>query len=203
MSELILLSEWQKSQIEFWRKIEGYSDFDVSNFGNIRTWRVKKGRKGKGLGCDYVRGNTSRPVPVRLHRQGYLNCALFSSKTGKAIKFVHVLVAKAFVPNPMKRPEVNHITGCKWVNHSDGLQWTTRTLNIRHAFKYGLFKAHKRQGENGSQAKLTEQQVREIHQRGCAGESGASLAREFAVTRTITCRIINGTLWKHLNLGGQ
>lgn len=53
---------------------------------------------------------------------------------------IHRLVAEAFVPNPNGYPEVNHIDGNKLNNHASNLEWVTRSMNQKHAWKSGLQK---------------------------------------------------------------
>lgn len=61
---------------------------------------------------------------------------------GKVIhKDVHRLIAENFIPNPEKKPEVNHIDGNKLNNKIDNLEWVTRIENLIHARDNGLTKA--------------------------------------------------------------
>lgn len=61
---------------------------------------------------------------------------------------VHRLVAKAFIPNPNDKPQVNHIDGNKRNNSVDNLEWVTSKENTAHAFATGLIKHERRLGDH-------------------------------------------------------
>lgn len=79
-------------------------------------------------------------------------------------RHVYRLVAEAFIPNPDKKPQVNH----KYVINSDdksdndinNLEWTTCKENINHAWKNGLSKP--KRGEKNPRASTTEEEVRYV-----------------------------------------
>lgn len=73
-----------------------------------------------------------------LDEDGYLYVKLY--KNGKGTKKrIHRLVAETFIPNPDNKPTVNHIDGDKLNNHYLNLEWATRSEQIKHAIKTGLF----------------------------------------------------------------
>ena len=85
------------------------------------------------------------------------------SKAGKGKSFLrHVLVAKAFLPNPLNLPEVNHLKG-KDFNSVEDLEWCTTLKNQRHSIENSL---------NG--AKLSEEACKDIAEnaspRGAGGK---------------------------------
>ena len=81
----------------------------------------------------------SRFQKTRLNNYGYTEVRL--TKDGKTTTtFIHILIAKAFIPNPYNKPEVNHINGIKTDNRIENLEWCTHSENINHAYKMGLLK---------------------------------------------------------------
>ena len=56
----------------------------------------------------------------------------------KKSHLVHRLVSVAFIPNPEKKPHVNHRDGNKLNNTTSNLEWVTRSENELHAHSIGL-----------------------------------------------------------------
>lgn len=54
-------------------------------------------------------------------------------------RYLAVLVAEAFIPNPHNYPEVRHLDGNPHNNHVSNLQWGTHTDNMRDAKRHGTF----------------------------------------------------------------
>lgn len=68
---------------------------------------------------------------------GYVQQTL--RKDGKAyMRYMHRMVAEAFIPNPDHLPEVNHKDGNKQNNSVSNLEWVGRSENMTHAYRNGL-----------------------------------------------------------------
>lgn len=105
---------------EIWKPVPEYAGYyEVSNLGRIR--RIKTGKILKGYLNEYYR------------------VVLTVDSKGKDYS-VHRLVAMTFIPNPENKPDVNHIDGNKLNNRVDNLEWTTRSENMKHAYRTGLYK---------------------------------------------------------------
>lgn len=68
---------------------------------------------------------------------GYMTVCLPSIGGSKT---VHRIVAETFIPNPDRKPCVNHINGDKSDNRVENLEWVTHSENAIHAYKNGLKK---------------------------------------------------------------
>jgi hypothetical protein len=110
---------------EFFKDIEGYEGlYQVSNLGRVKSLIYR------GIKRDKV-------LKAGVDTQGYLSVNLYKSGKCKS-KNVHRLVALAFVPNPDKKAQVNHINALKEDNCVNNIEWSTPSENIRHAINKGL-----------------------------------------------------------------
>ena len=51
---------------------------------------------------------------------------------------VHRLISEHFIDNPNNYTEINHIDGDKLNNNINNLEWSTRNLNMIHAYETKL-----------------------------------------------------------------
>ncbi len=102
---------------EIWKDIIGYENlYKVSNLG-----RVKSLHNGK-----------ERILKQAFDGWGYLIVSLCKNGINKTPK-VHRLVAEAFIPNPNKLSQINHIDEDKTNNCIDNLEWCTNKYNQRYS----------------------------------------------------------------------
>jgi len=108
---------------ELWKDIEGFENYQISNLGRV-----------KSIGRFDTRGKywSEKILKVRLHPRGY--CFVHLRKDGKYVyKFIHRLVAEAFIPNPNGLSDVKHLDEDLSNNIVYNLQWYDHS----HAITYG------------------------------------------------------------------
>ena len=111
------------TESEVWKDVAGYEGvYQVSNKGNVRSVARKDsiGRKCGG-----------RMLKPGYDKDGYLRVNIYKNGKQKT-RFIHRLVAGAFVPNPNGYSEINHRDENKVNNYANNLEWCTREYNNNH-----------------------------------------------------------------------
>lgn len=72
-----------------------------------------------------------REMKLRDNGNGYLTVMLYDDEKGKR-KYVHRIVAEAFIPNPNNLPQVNHKDENKKNNSVENLEWCTCYYNLTY-----------------------------------------------------------------------
>lgn len=119
---------------EDWKKIEGWECYEVSNLGRVRVKTrtvidkngVAKIRKGRIL-----KGSKGK--------LGYITVTLVEGQRRERL-LVHRIVAKAFIPNPLNKPCINHIDNTPSNNIVSNLEWCTPQENTNWMIAQGRFK---------------------------------------------------------------
>ena len=179
-----------KERKEFWKIIEEFPKYLVSNKGRIKILSTLEDKK------------------VFVKDDGYIATTLVNGK--QSYKYVHRLVAEAFVKNKHNKPQVNHINGIKGDNRAENLEWVTPAENIRHAIDTGLLKYKKKEkeiknskyslGEEVNGSKLTPEEVIEIRVLWEYREyKQTELADMFNVDPRTINHVITRRQWKHID----
>lgn len=106
---------------EIWKAINEYEGlYEVSNYGRIRSVdRVVNGRHG------VINGKI---LSFSDNGIGYKTVCL-CKENNKKTKYIHRLVAEAFIPNPQKLTEINHKNEKRNDNNVENLEWCTKKYN--------------------------------------------------------------------------
>ena len=141
--------------VEGWRDIEGFEGlYQISNLGRVKSlerhicyydtrWgryvdKVNKERILKSV------GDTYQIIQLRKDNKYFP-------------KYIHRLVASAFIPNPENKPEVNHKDRNPRNNRLDNLEWVTSKENTLHLISSGYD-----MGANTRGKQLTDEHKRKI-----------------------------------------
>lgn len=183
--------------MEQWKDIVGYEGYyEVSSLGRVRSKeRILPHNVNDGI---YVKKPKILKTQVK---KGYVFVTVSIDGVRKSLP-VHRLVAKAFLPNPENKPQVNHIDGDKTNNKLDNLEFATAKENVDHAVSIGLIK----KGSRSNLAVLNEDIVREIKIKLNKGDTQISIVRwleatyGIKVSRGLIGRISNGSAWSQVTI---
>lgn len=184
---LFFPNEFVRYPDEEWRDIDGFDGrYQISNHGNIQH-RVGGDAYG---GYTYLMMRTVNNV-------GYRSVSLYVSPRKARKYLIHQLVARAFIPNPENKPDVNHINGVKYDNFVENLEWVTPKENSEHAVRTGLIsQAQVRQAQYSNRINNgTRMYCPELHKIFL----GYKAVRKFFGISSTT---INAMLHDHLSYGG-
>lgn len=176
---------------EIWKPVVGYEGlYEISNIGRVKSLEKTVNTFG---------GHTLRRKERFLRPQefttGYYFVILCDNTQRKHCS-IHRLVADAFIPNPEKKPDVNHKDFNRKNNLVENLEWVTKRENIVHAFT--KVDRNTARGERNSKAKLKESDAIEIRKLKREGVDTKRLAEIYQLNCSTINRISNGTYWKHV-----
>ena len=107
---------------ETWKMINGFPNYEVSTYGNVRNAKT---------------GRILKPF-IENKQKHYLRVELFNNGKGHKL-YVHVLVAKAFLPDTGRNPDGTLMKGHHQVNHRDENKRNNNVLNLEWTdYKYNL-----------------------------------------------------------------
>lgn len=161
---------------EVWAVIEGFERYEVSNLGRVRA---------------IATGHLLRIRPSSYN--GYIMVGM-RADGGQRTMRVHALVARAFVPNPDGKQQVDHLDGDRTNNAAANLEWVTARENRQRAVARGSSGAAT---NPNFRFKLTPADVNLIR---TSAESARVLADRFGVDNTTISRVRRGVSWKHSHL---
>jgi len=171
--------------MEIWKKIKGFENYEVSNYGNVKGLEIKT-----SFGCSY-KILPERKMKPWSDKKGYLyiDISIFPNKKRFLL---HRLVAITFIENTLNKPQINHKDGNKSNNHVSNLEWCTAKENLKHAVDTGL---NKKDGIYNYNSKLLKEHVIEI--RKMKG-SQKNIAKIYNVSQTCVSAIKRQKTYKNI-----
>ena len=166
---------------EVWRKIAGFPEYRVSNFGRVKNAKDEL-------------------LKSHLSHNGYPRLSIRNGGPSN-LMMVHRLVAEAFLEKPIGFDEtyqVNHKDGDKENNRKSNLEWVTPAENLQHAVETGL----KPRGEACNNAILTEKQVHSICKRLVKGQTVNEIRKQMNLmdlSEQAVRNIRQRKTWKHIS----
>lgn len=164
------------SEVEIWKSIQNYPDYEVSNLGRVRSYK-------RSLFEPHI-------LARKLCKTGYYAVGL--SKPGSKTNWanIHRLVAFAFVEGYFEGADVCHKNNIRTDSRACNLRWGTRSSNIMDKHEHGTMPL----GEKHHNSKLTQESVEFV--RSNPSISLAELGRKFGVTRQTIWFVRHNKMWK-------
>jgi hypothetical protein len=176
---------------EAWRPIEGYEGlYEVSSKGRVRsiarvTTRLHRGKI-------VTQTIVERILKATVLKIGYEAVGL--SKEGRvSTKYVHELVAGAFIGPRPPRHHICHCDGIGTHNSLENLRYDLPTGNAADRRLHGTDAV----GENNPRCVYTNEQVALLKSQ-MGSKSNAELSRMYGIPRTTISSIRTGRNWSHI-----
>lgn len=178
---------------ELWKTVVGFSGYEVSNHGHVRSILMRQGCRAKikqGILRGWTKFYHGKPVAVMIGLR----------KEGQTFEYrLHRLVLEAFIGPCPDGMEGCHGDGNPLNNHLDNLRWDTHIANVADCIRHGRkTKPPIRIGEKHHNTKLTAQDILFIRSVQMRRGSKAELARKFNVAQITITRILRRKVWVHL-----
>lgn len=174
---------------EIWACIEGFDNcYEVSNKGRVRSHCARKPK------LPHIMRPSTLPA-------GYKTVRLGKSKKLAKSRYVHRLVAFAFVEGYRDGYVVNHIDFDPANNQSSNLEWVTVKGNVAHTIAAGRRVAVGLKGSAHGNAKLTEKDVatiRKNYKRRCPRFGQKAMCRKYNISPSMMTYIVTNKYWTHI-----
>lgn len=153
-----------------WKVFPGDPRYEVSTLGEIRNRRT---------------GRIRKPVPIK---NGYMT-VMFSSP--RILRYLHRIVLETFRGACPEGREASHLNGDRKDNRLYNLRWETREQNLSRRVKHQT----SYHGRRNPAAKLTDEDVQSILEKGSTGLSHVEIGKLFDVSRSTVGRILRKESW--------
>lgn len=167
---------------ERWRQISGFSWYDVSSEGRVRTWKPDRPSQKRAR-------KTPKIMKLRKDRDGYLRVTLTDDDGKKKVMRIHIMVARAFL-GPAKGRLVLHKKNKRDKPCLSNLEYGSYEDNTDDKYISGTHQM----GERNSRAEINRKQAKEIWR--LKGKSTQTeIAEVYDISRQAVSDIHRGITW--------
>lgn len=171
-----------------YKDIKDFENYAIDEKGNV----LSKNRDSVNT-LGHVHHIKERILKQQQTKSGYCQVSLMQDKK-RTVKYVHILVAEAFLEKNNIKDVVNHMDGNKSNNHVENLEWCSYSNNNQHAYDSKL----KKRGEDFYNAKLTEDKVREIRALNKDNYTYQQIGDMYGVSKATARDAMLYITWKHV-----
>lgn len=173
---------------ENWRRIPGFSDYEASDAGRVRSWR-------RATQWPHLRSEC-RDVALAFNKKGYALAGVYADgiRSKRRTAHVHHLVLEAFVGPRPDGMECRHKNGVRSDNRLTNLEWSTPLENAADRERHGTTA----RGERGGMSKLSDAAVLEMRAMRLKGSTWRETGARFLVSERAARRAVLGHSWKHI-----
>ena len=181
---------------EVWKDVIDYEGlYRISNLGGVRSCNKIRYQYNPNVSRIISATLTGKLMRSHPNKRGYLSIKL--RKNGKCnFHSIHRLVAKAFIPNPENKPNINHIDFNQLNNNKDNLEWCTQRENVQHAIMHDRRNTPK--GEDNKSSKLKSDDIPIIRRMVGSGIPQNKVAQIYNVSAVTILKIYRREKWKHI-----
>ena len=175
---------------EIWKPITENPNYEISSLGRVRALdRVTKASDGK------IYNRKGKLLTPTKNVYGRL-CVNISIQNKATVKYISILIANAFIPNPENHPYVLHKNDIKTDNRIENLYWGTQKMNMADKTVNNEW-----YGDNHQNSKITVKQANEIRELLKEGKlTQSAIGKRYGITQSTVGHIKSGRDRKFDNL---
>lgn len=136
-----------------------------------------------------------RELKKNRNSSGYVSVSIIYKDSTKKLRFVHRLVAEAFISNPENKPYVNHKNLVKSDNRVENLEWVTPKENNQHAHDNGAFRVDGRHHH----AVFSDDLIHAVCKMIQEGRRTVDIVNKLLVPKYLVHDIKTKRIWNHIS----
>jgi hypothetical protein len=177
---------------EVWKPIPNHSDYEVSNTGKVRSWKVPRSKE---------KASEPRVLKNKLNNKiGYYNVTIYDDSGVLKTHYIHRLVAQTFIPTEDPRHTVvRHLDDDRLNNNLNNLAWGNKKDNAKDAILNGKIPV----GTRTSHSKLSERDIVLAARMRKEGLTHQQIADILGVARSVITALLSGKTYRFDYLGEQ